>query len=845
MEATTSFGQWVRYQRTALHLTQDELARQVYCSAIMIRKIESDERRPSNEIAERLAAQLRLPANLQANFVKVARGELNIHHLPYLHTPQTELPAWPTLSQSTRPPVPTTSFIGRARELAQICELVLNPETRLLTLIGPPGIGKTRLCLHVAGELQHAFLQGVTYVPLASVRDPALVIDTIAQLFGFADSSFNNPLDFLRVILRSKHLLLVLDNFEQVLPAARHLSELLEHAVHLTVLVTSRTPLNLTCERLWPVPPLSLTHTNRRLPVEVMIQQPAVQLFVTRARDVEPTFVLTADNVSAVSDICTRLDGLPLAIELAAARIRIFAPQALLARLSDRLDFLASSAVDRPTRHHTLHSAIGWSFDLLPTSAQRVYARLGVFLHGASLAAAQAVCNATGDLRHDVVELLTLLVDHSLVRREQDEDRTPRFTMLETTRDYALEQLTQRDELAVTRTAHAHYFLEFVETNKLKLHGLERRSWLMRFERDYDNLRAALVWAKESHDVATLTRLTAALGWFWELHGRRNEARTWLDTVMATPISKQPSSDKVRILHMLSHIAGEEGDLERSRSLASECLVLAETIGDQWTIALAQRELAWVYYSADNNFEQSLMLGDVAAAGLLAVGDLRNYILTLLDAAMSCYYADEISRGKSYAHKALRLAQAWEDAPAVCEAMSALGLLAHKDGDFARAQILLEECLTLSAQLPNGKQIAWQQYRMGQILLDSGNSTRAAEHFSESGRLWHERGETLAVAYCQSGQANCLFRQGAIARAQELYQATLEVYQHFAIDRAIAWSLWNLAHVAALNGEMPAVERLLDASLASFRTRHDTYGIAACESAMAGEWAAAREPIRV
>ncbi len=845
MEPPASFGQWVRMQRIALHITQDELARQVFCSTIMIRKIESDERRPSSEIAERLAGPLRLPTNFQANFVKIARGELSVDHLPDLRPRQPATPAWPTLHQSTRPPVPTTSFIGRTRELAQICELVLHPETRLLTLVGPPGIGKTRLGLHVAGELQHAFLHGVTYVPLASVRDAVLVVDTIAQLFGFADSAFGEPLDFLRVVLRSKHQLLVLDNFEQVLPAARHVFELLEDAPHLTVLVTSRTPLNLTCERLWPVPPLSLPTASRPLPVEVVIQQPAVQLFVTRARDVEPTFMLTAENVNPVRDLCARLDGLPLAIELAAARIRLFSPQALLARLSDRLDFLASSALDRPARHHTLHSAIAWSFDLLPIQAQRVYTRLGVFLHGATLAAAQAVCRAAGDLDGDLVDQLSLLVDHSLVRREYDGDGALRFTMLETTRDYALEQLTLRHELASVRAAHAHYFVDFAETNMLKLHGLERRSWLARFERDYDNLRAALQWANESGDVAILTRLAAALGWFWELQGRRNEARTWLGAVLATPTNQQPLFARLRVVHMAAHVAGEEGDLERSRTLGAESLAMAEAIGDQWTIALAQRELGWVYYAADNDLEHSLALGDAAAIGLLAVGDLRNHVLSLLDSAMICYYADEISRGTTYAQKALRLAQEWDDAPSTCEAMSALGLLAYSQGDFARALPLLEECVAMAAQLPNGKQLAWQHYRMGQVSLDSGNISGAAKHFSESGRLWHERGEVLATAYCQSGQANCLLRQGVMARAKALYESTLQIYQQFSASRGIAWSLWNLAHVAALTGDSRSAERLLTASLTSFHTYHDTEGIAACTSAMAGTWAAARQPLRV
>jgi predicted ATPase/transcriptional regulator with XRE-family HTH domain len=844
MQPGVPFGQWVQLRRAALHMTQRELAGRVFCSEIMIRKIESDERRPSVEIAERLASELQLPANLHARFVKIARGELSIEQLPELQTAQADKPAWPALAQAGRPPAPTTSFIGRTQELAQICELLLRPDTRLLTLLGPPGIGKTRLALHVAGELQPAFLHGVTYVPLASIRDAGLVIDAIAQLLGFAESAFPDPLDFLHAVLRARHRLLVLDNCEQVLPAAGPIAGLLEDAPHLTILTTSRTPLNVSCERLWPVQPLGLPEPGRTLPVEAAIQRAAVQLFVTRARDVEPSFTLTAENVTAVCELCTRLDGLPLAIELAAARTRLFTPQALLARLSDRLSGLGSNTADRPLRHHTLHNAIAWSFDLLPSDGQRVYMRLGVFLHGATLEAAQVVCATAGDVRDDLVGLLALLVDHSLVRSERDAGGDVRFAMLETTRDYALEQLVGRRELESTRGAHARYFATYAESHAPKLHGVERRRWLERFEREADNLRAALRWAEESGDTTILARLAAALGWFWEMQGRRQEARTWLAAALTTPAEEQPPGARARLLHMAGHIANEEGDLEYSRRLSVECLIIAEALGDGWTTALAQRDLGWVYFAVDNDVESGIETATRAARGLLAAGDLRNYLLTLLDVAMICQLRGAPARGMPYAEEALRLAQEWDDAPSACEALSTLGLLADTAGDYERALALIEECLALAVQMPNGKLIAWVHYRLAYLLMDRDNLSRAAEHFAASAQLWRERNEVLAVTYCQSGEANCLFRLGAVGRAKTIFQATLEIYRRFNDQRAVAWTQWNLACVAAVEGNGDIVQSSLVASLEIFRWRNDAQGIACCEAALQGEWGPMREPHR-
>ncbi len=842
MESTVSFGQWVRARRTSLRLTQGELARQVYCSEITIRKIEGDERRPSAEIARGLATHLQLPDDLLARFLKVARGELSADHLPLLHN-QNERPRhWLPLLSRADLAIPETSFLGRTQEVAQVCELLQQPDLRLLTLVGPPGIGKSRLSLHVAAELSDAFLNGAHLVPLAPLRDAELVPDAIAQIFGFAESAYPTPLDYLRVELRARHLLLILDNFEQVLPARRCVEELLAVAPSLKILVTSRVPLSLADERTFLVAPLPLPAPTQTPTTLAAIRYPAVQLLVSRARAANPAFILTAENTGEVAAICARMDGLPLAIELVAARLTALTPEALLARLSDWLALPVDPSNALPERHRTLRNAIAWSYDLLPVAAQRVFARLAVFVHGAGAEMAQALCGAAGDTEGSAQEQIDLLVNHNLVRAEVDGAGRTRYTMLETVLDFARAQLLARNEWSATRQTHARLFCAFSEAAAPALLGRERRAWIERVEEENDNLRAALRWASESGDAATLARLVAALGWFWEMQGRRSEARVWLAAALAAP--QPPSQARARLLHMFGHIAGEEGDIERSRRYALESLALAESLGDGWTVALAQRDLDWVLFVGDNDPEQAIALADAAATALLAAGDLRNYLLTLLDAAMICQKTGQAQRGTPYARTALRLAQEWEDEQSACEARSTLGLLAYTDGDYARALPLLEENLALAARLPNGKLVAWANYWFGQVLLDSGDTVRAADHFGESARLWRERNETLAVTYCQSGLANCLFQQGATRQARTVYRATLSVYRQFAARRAEAWTLWNLAHTAVVEGHSDRIEPLLRASETCFRQRNEAAGIVCCAAARRGEWCPAREPVR-
>jgi transcriptional regulator with XRE-family HTH domain len=377
MDGDASFGRWIQRRRQALHLTQAALAGKVYCSTETIRKIEADARRPSPSIAARLADQLALPPQLRAVFLKVAHAELSVDWLS-APTPISD-PSVQRLS-APRPsnvPLPPTPLIGRAQEQATVRGLLCQAEVRLLTLVGPPGVGKTRLSLQVASDLQAAFADGVVVVALAPVRDHGLVASTIAQRLGVRESGDRPLLDQLKNYLREKQLLLLLDNFEQIVAAAPLVADLLATCPSLKVLVTSRVPLHLRGEKEIAVQPLALPDLQRLPPRDQLTQYAAVELFIQRALDVQRNFVVTNENAPAVAAICARLDGLPLALELAAARVKLFSPQALLSRLDNRLKFLTGGARDLPARQQTIRNTIDWSYELLDAGEQTLFARLG------------------------------------------------------------------------------------------------------------------------------------------------------------------------------------------------------------------------------------------------------------------------------------------------------------------------------------------------------------------------------------------------------------------------------------------------------------------------------------
>ncbi len=504
MELDTSFGRWLRARRRVLDLTQDDLSRRVGCAVVTIQKIEADERRPSRQLAERLADGVQIAADDRAAIIMLARAE------PYLDpAPPAEVAERPLRVPQRSPtnlPAPLTQLIGRKADIAAVRNVLLRGETRLLTLIGPPGIGKTRLSLAVAHDMQAAFSHGGSFIALAPIRDPALVLVTIAQALGITETVGQPPLARLTTALQAQRRLLVLDNFEQVLAAAPLVVELLEACPGVKVLITSRAALYVRGERLYAVPPLLLPNLMRRLAPGALARTPAVALFIEHAQAVRPGFKLTAQNAAAVAAICVRLDGLPLAIELAATRIKLFSPDALLAKLHFPLALLTDGPTDLPARQQTIRSTIDWSYNLLSAHEQMLFQQLGVFVGGWTQEAAEAVCGIADSRlqiadyvaqstiynpQSAIVEGLASLLDQSLLVVLEPVADDPRFGMLELVREYARDRLRAAGEEMEMGRRHTVYLLELVETVVPKVGGPERRTALDQLEAELPNIRAA------------------------------------------------------------------------------------------------------------------------------------------------------------------------------------------------------------------------------------------------------------------------------------------------------------------------------------------------------------------
>jgi predicted ATPase/DNA-binding CsgD family transcriptional regulator len=485
-----------------------------------------------------------------------------------------------------------TPLIGREQESATARQQLLADGARLLTLAGPAGVGKTRLAMAIAADLHGELPQGAWFVDLAPLGDPLLVPSVIARTVGVREAGGIPLLETLAAYLRERRLLLVLDNFEHVLPAASAVADLLATCPELMVLATSRERLRLRWERVLPVLPLALPDLGRPLDPGAVAQIPAVALFAERARAVAPDFALTPANAPAVAALCARLDGLPLALELVAARASVLAPDEILARLEGRLPLPRRAAVDLPARHQTLQAAIDWSYDLLPVEERALFRRLGVFVGGWTLAAAEAVA-VTSELGVDALDGLTALAEKSLVHVIHHAGEGSRFGLLETVRDYALERLAASGELAATRRAHATSYLSLAERTEAEVRGPGQQRWFDRLEREHDNLRAALRWASEDGEPQLGARLAVALWSFWWMRGHVAEGRRWLELTLAR-YDEAPDELRLRAIEGLGTLTGWQGEYERAAALLDEALCLARAVGDESDMARILSRIAWV-----------------------------------------------------------------------------------------------------------------------------------------------------------------------------------------------------------------------------------------------------------
>lgn len=665
-------------------------------------------------------------------------------------------------------PVQPTLFIGRVQEVATACSLLQRDDVRLLTLTGPGGTGKTRLGIQVAGQLLHSFSDGVFFVALAPIGDPALVASTVAQALGVIEAGDKPLADSLKLYLRERRTLLVLDNFEQILDAAGMVADLLAACPYLNVLATSRERLRLRIEHEFPVPPLSMPDTSDLPTVEGLTQYEAVRLFIDRAVAIRPDFRIDNSNAPAVAEICARLDGLPLAIELAAARVKILQPDGILARLQNRLKLLTGGGRDLPARHQTLRGAIEWSYDLLEEAERLLFRRVSVFSGSYSLEAIEAVC-CTGDIDLYCMDGVTSLMDKNLLRQAFGPDGEIRFVMLETIQEYAREKLEESGEADMQREAHAQYFLRVAEGAKPQLRGAGQVEWLKRLEVEHDNFRSALKWAIEQGNSTLALELGAALMQFWKVHGHITEGRAWLEGALAGSRHAARAA-WAEALMAVGTLAVAQGDYLRARPALLEGLALFRELGDKANASVTLRNLAYeARLQGENTAAYAYMQEGMELAREL--GDRLEVAIILGDMGILAQTMEDLPAARAHYEESLAIRRELKDKRGIAMQLVNLGELARGMGDYEAANSLYQEGLAIARELGDRLGVGMVLHNLGHVALHSRRYAQAYDLFAESLRIFSEMHNKRDIAYCLSAIAGVYGAVRQPQRAAMLFSA--------------------------------------------------------------------------
>jgi predicted ATPase/DNA-binding XRE family transcriptional regulator len=775
MQESISFGTWLRQKRRALDLTQKAFADQIGCAEITVRRMEADEYKPSKELALVLFEKLGISEPERMQWISFARGMSN---LPTQSIAQNE--------PNSNLPISLTSFIGREQEQADVIKLI--SKHRLVALTGSGGVGKTRLSIKVGEQLLGNYPDGVWLLELASLNDPKLLSPTVALLFGLITRSGISYTDLLINFLRAKCILLIFDNCEHLLDACAHLAEtLLKNCPHLKILVTSREPLEITGEALYRVPSLRLPDLQYRLDTLRVFE--SVKLFEERAQLVQFDFSVTPENAASVAQICDRLDGIPLAIELAAAKVAVLSPEQIAKQLGESLNLLTGGSRTALPRHQTLRASMNWSWSLLTEAEQRLMRQLSVFAGGWTLETAQSVCGG------DVLDLLNSLATKSLIVINQRTENSACYSFHETIRQYAREKLTESGESEVVCGRHLDFFLAIALRFKHEAHGSQAVNWMKRVNAEHDNLREAMNWAGESGQARSGLRLGTALHYYWLSYGYWGLGRESLERLLAHPKAAERTTVRADALNLAGDLATQQGDLKAARTLLEESKAIGVEVGEAgksslgWAcMLLGQTWMGQDEARAKHEFEQSFLL-------LREAGEPWRFAIALLLRGWLAGNHGELVQARELFSESLTILRNMGDTWTSALPTQALGWVFYCLGDYASAFTHLQQALAMFHTLGDKNDLATALAPLGSIALIKGDKEQAIAYFEERLAITREfmNKTSIASALCDLGVA--VGHLGDVSRSAALLQEGLELSQEIGNIYLIAACLTGLANI--------------------------------------------------